>query len=169
MLTWFTYPSCFKTIYKGNLNIAGSGKWEKRRVRKAKQTSALHKGRADEKLVTHFRFSKQYFGITFFVVFFFYTVLRCHWRWKRRNIFQVVMKKTIILLSWYCNIPTSTWNGRNIFCYFSVHRNTKTNYCPLVTVHIFVLKCVIGLCMTSDNITLANFLFGPLRVDLTTF
>lgn len=44
-----------------------------------------------------------------------------------------------------------------------------TKFCTLVTVHILVQKCVIGLCMTSDNMTLANFLFGPLRVDITTF
>lgn len=43
------------------------------------------------------------------------------------------------------------------------------NSCPLVTVHILVSKCVIVLCMASDNMTLANFLFGPLRVDLTMF
>lgn len=47
--------------------------------------------------------------------------------------------------------------------------NTITNFCTLVTVHILVSKCVIGLCMTSDNMTLAHFLLGPLRVDLTTF
>lgn len=47
--------------------------------------------------------------------------------------------------------------------------NTITDFSTLVTVHILVSKCVIGLCMTPDNMTLANFLFGPLRVDLTTF
>lgn len=53
--------------------------------------------------------------------------------------------------------------------FLCIRDNTITNFCTLVTVHILVSKSVIGLCMTSDNMTLANFLLGPLRVDLTTF
>lgn len=47
--------------------------------------------------------------------------------------------------------------------------NTITNSRPLVTVPILMSKYLTGLCMTSDNMTLANFLFGPLRVDLTIY
>lgn len=101
---------------------------------------------------------------------FFYTVLRCNGRRKRRNIFQLVMQKQLFCCLGTVTFPPLSEMGEILSVIFLfIGDNTITNSCPLVTVHILVSKCVIGLCMTSDNMTLANFLSEPSRVDLTIF
>lgn len=78
------------------------------------------------------------------------------------------------MLSQYYNILVPTCNRGEIFSVLFLCKgdNAITNFCTLVTVHILVSEIKAssnGLCMTPYNMALANFLFAPLRVDLTTF